>query len=169
MEEWKDIPGYKGIYQASNLGMIRTAPGKITETKRHGERHWQTRTLKTRGKQASGYRASLWKDGKPKDYLVARLVAMTWVDGYQEGMTVNHKNGNRFDNRIENLEWMTLGDNIRHGFATGLYPGIKTTLRNLKTGKEITFRSTSEASRYLGYNSRYLHTKIKRAEGKEPK
>ena len=50
MEEiWKDIPNYEGIYQASNLGRIKTAPNKITYTKRHGVRHWKSRILKGRG------------------------------------------------------------------------------------------------------------------------
>ena len=50
---------------------------------------------------------SLWKDGKEKDWLVARLVAMTWIDGYREGLTVNHKDRNRFNNNVDNLEWLS--------------------------------------------------------------
>ena len=69
MEEiWKDIPDYEGIYQASNLGQIRTTPNKITMTNLHGIRHWKTRILKGRGNYyQTGKRVSLWKNGKPKD------------------------------------------------------------------------------------------------------
>lgn len=152
IEQWKDIPGYEGLYQASTEGRIRTAPGKTTRTDRHGDRHWKTRILKGRGDNIrTGKRVSLWKDGKCKDWLQARLVALTWAPGFTEGMTVNHINGNRLDNRVCNLEWLTLGDNIRHGFETGLYQ---------KTQKEVTlkspdgailfFPSRAEACRYLG-------------------
>ena len=85
-EIWKDIPNYKG-YQASNLGRIRTY-NKITYTKLHGERHWKNRILKfkptaknNRIKQGGGYRVSLWKNGKCKDFLVARIIAVGSLAG----------------------------------------------------------------------------------------
>lgn len=132
MEEiWKDIPRYNG-YQASNLGKIRTH-NKVTYTKKHGERHWKERILKfkpsnptKKTKQGTGYRVTLWKNGKPKDFLVARLIATTFLEDLIETkMTVNHKNGDRLDNRVENLEWMTRADNIRYGFEYNQYPQRK--------------------------------------------
>ena len=99
-ENWKAIPGYEGLYEASTLGRIRTAEGKTTSSRRFFKRVWKQRILKGRA-------VSLWKDGKEKDWLVARLVAMTWIDGYCEGMTVNHKDRNRFNNNIDNLEWLS--------------------------------------------------------------
>lgn len=98
-EIWKDIPNYPG-YQASNLGRIRTY-NKVTYTKMHGERHWKDRILKfkpytttnQRSKQGMGYRVSLWKNGKEKTLLVARLVATTFLENLIDTkMTVNHKN-----------------------------------------------------------------------------
>ena len=122
-EIWKDIPNYEGIYQASSFGRIRTVEGKTTYTKRHGARHWKSRIMKGRGNFPIGKRVGLWKNGIVKDWLVARLVAITFL-GYptNNANTVNHKNGNRFDNRLENLEWLSLEDNIRHAFDTGLVP-----------------------------------------------
>ena len=69
-----------------------------------------------------GYRVTLWKAGKPKTLLVSRLVATTFLeDLINTDMTVNHKNGDRLDNRIENLEWLTRADNIRYGFEHNQY------------------------------------------------
>ena len=127
VEIWKDIPNYEGIYQASNFGRIRTHEGKTTDNALHGRRVWEMRVLKGRGKANSGYRVSLWKDGKCKDFLVARLIAATFIENLIDSeMTVNHKNGNRFDNRVDNLEWLSREDNIRHAFNTGLMKFCKT-------------------------------------------
>ena len=120
---WKDIPGFEGIYQASNTGSIRTKPGKVTSNKRYARREWKTRVLKVKYPQRrrKDARVTLWKDGKESDHLVSRLVAMTWVDGYAPGLTVNHIDGNPENNAIENLEWLSLADNVRKGFETGLF------------------------------------------------
>lgn len=133
MEEiWKDIKGYSG-YQVSNLGRVRTH-NKITYTKIHGERHWKDRILKfkppttknQRSKQGMGYRVDLWKNGKPKSLLVARLVLSTFTEtDINTKLTVNHKDGNRLNNNINNLEWLTRKDNILYGYQNGQYPFAK--------------------------------------------
>lgn len=159
-EIWKDIPDYENIYQASNLGRIRTAPNKITHTIRHGIRKWKVRILSNRGNQKSGLRVSLWKNGKSKDWLVARLVTITFFGKpTAEANTVNHKNGNRLDNRIENLEWLSIGDNLRHAFDTGLMPYRKIMLYNKDC--ELVFRSMTLSSKYLGRNHAYISLCLK--------
>lgn len=161
-EIWKDIPEYEGIYEASNMGRIRTKEGKTTKTDRHGTRYWKSRILKTRGTNyLTGHRVSLWKDGKPKDWLIARLVALTFLGVPKTKLTVNHKDGNRFNNNINNLEWLTLADNIRHGFDSGLYPQIKITLLNQKNNQMYSFQSLSKASSFLDRNHGYLCKTIK--------
>lgn len=161
IEEWKDIPEYEGLYQASTLGRIRTHPNKTTANSKYTIRKWNTRIMKGRGKANSGYRVGLWKDGKCKEFLVARIVATTFLDNYiNTDMTVNHKNGNRFDNRIENLEWLSLADNIRHGFNNGLYP-LKPCVLCGDNG-DIKFPSYAEASRFLGRNNGYISCLLKR-------
>ena len=112
MEEWKDIPGYEGLYQASNFGNIRTHADKVTSSARFKIRHWKQRIMKQKfqarpnGKKDA--RVCLWKEGKEKTFLVSRLVAMTWCDGYLPGLTVNHIDGNPKNNCADNLEWTTL-------------------------------------------------------------
>lgn len=171
-EIWKDIPDYEGIYQASNKGRIRTAPNKTTFTKLHGERHWTVKILKGRGNnKTTGARVALWRNGSRKDWLVARLVAMTFLGSPKNSDTVNHINGNRLDNRIENLEWLSLADNIRHAFDTGLMPYKKIKLYNKDC--ELVFRSLSMASKYIGRGSSYIsaclksNSKIKDKQGNE--
>lgn len=168
MEEiWKDIPGYEG-YQASNLGRIRTH-NKITYTKRHGYRYWKDRILKfkpsiptKKTSQGIGYRVTLWKDGKGKDFLVARLIATSFLENFiNTDMTVNHKDGNRLNNCIDNLEWLSRKDNIIYGFENGQYKQIKTTLINEKN-KKIIFRSLSQADIFLKRNHGYCRSKFKK-------
>lgn len=160
-EIWKDIPDYEGIYQASNYGRIRTAPNKTTYTKIHGIRHWKSRIMKGRGdSKKTGRRVGLWKNGKVKDWLVARLVAITFLGKpTKEANTVNHINGNRLDNKVENLEWLSIGDNVRHAFENGLMPYRKIKLYNEDC--ELVFRSMELASFYIGRNHNYISSHIK--------
>lgn len=177
MEEeiWKDIKGYEG-YQVSNLGRVRTH-NKTTYTKIHGTRHWQDRILhfkpstnsKQKSKQGMGYRVDLWKNGFPKTFLVARLVATTFLeDLIDTDMTVNHKDGNRLNNNVKNLEWTSRADNIRYGFENGQYKQDKTILYNDKEYHE--FRSKSLAAKFLKRNHGYIFDCLKynkQAESKE--
>ena len=165
MEKWKDIPGYENIYQASNMGNIRTCAGKVTTSVRHGVRHWEQRVLKQHycNRKKSGLkdaRVTLWKDKEPHYYLVSRLVAMTWCDGYSEGLTVNHIDGNPLNNKAENLEWVSLAENIKKGFESGLYPSHKCLLTGWN-GDEKLFYSFAAANRYLGRNDEYISNVMK--------
>ena len=161
-EIWKDIPNYEGLYEASSYGRIRTKEGKTTFTSKHGVRHWKSRIMKGRGNSPkTGSRVGLWKDGVCKDWLVARLIAITFLGKPTfEANTVNHINGNRLDNRVENLEWLSLADNIRHAFNTGLMPYKKIRLYN--SDCDLTFRSMDVASKFIGRNHGYISLCLKR-------
>lgn len=158
--------GYEG-YQASNLGRIRTH-NKMTHTKRHGIRYWEDRILKfkpsttskQKQKQGIGYRVDLWKNGKPKTLLVARLIATTFLENLIDTkMTVNHKDGNRLNNNIKNLEWLSRADNIKYGFKNGQYKQQGIILYNKEEKKH--FRSLSLASQFIGRSNSYISNKIK--------
>lgn len=159
-EKWKDIPDYEGIYKASTLGRIRTVDNKITQSTRHGTRMWRGRILKNKTKipDKSGYKVTLWKNKKAIDYLVARLVCATFY-GKNDNMTVNHKNGNRFDNRIDNLEWLSLANNVKHAFNNDLAYQEKITLKN--NGNIFQFRSMAQASIFLKRNKGYVSGRLK--------
>lgn len=164
MEEiWKDIPNYSG-YQVSNLGRVRTH-NKTTYTEKHGKRVWKDRILKYKSKSYTpGYRVDLWKEGKPKTFLVARLVAFTFYNQNinDKKLTVDHLDGNRLNNNLDNLELVSLKENIKRGFETGLYScQKKVKIINKKTKEEKIFNSLSNGSQYIGYNKKYLSEKIK--------
>lgn len=126
-EVWKDIPGFEGIYQASNHGRIWIYPRTIP----HNTRKGYTRTLPSKIKLShydkKGYELIiLSKDGIDKNHLVHRLVALTFL-GPDNGQTVNHKDGNKSNNMLENLEYMTINDNLKHAIRTGLMTNHKRT------------------------------------------
>lgn len=162
MEEiWKDIPGFPG-YQASNCGRIRSH-NKVTSSRRFPVRHWKDRILKQKVAKDRYSRVSLWKGGEERTALVHRLVASAFLGNlFDTDMTVNHKDGNHQNNNIENLEWLSHGDNIRHGFRTGLYERVqKPCVLVASDGTTYEFPSLSAASRFLGRCEGYASEAIR--------
>lgn len=84
---------------------------------------------------------------RPPQY-VHRLVAETWIDNPNHYEQVNHINGDKDDNRVENLEWVTHSENMRHAYRTGLLKVKGTPIRIVETGE--TFESVSECARRIG-------------------
>lgn len=98
-EEWKEIEGYGGFYFVSNLGRVKSVV--------NGEEKLLTIT-----KMQTGYRkVILSRHGKRRNCTVHRLVAKAFVDGYQDGYTVNHIDENKDNNMAENLEWCSSREN----------------------------------------------------------
>lgn len=157
MEElWKDIKNYEGYYQASNLGRIKSL---LFQNNVYNKKYKRDKILRYKGQTyKTGYRVDLWKDGVCKTLLVARLVAFTFFDKdiNDHNLTVNHKDGNRFNNNIKNLELISLGDNIRHAFNTGLMPYKKIKLTNKLTKEERIFNSMALASVFMNKNKGYV-------------
>ncbi|HUS94032.1 MAG TPA: NUMOD4 motif-containing HNH endonuclease [Patescibacteria group bacterium] len=121
-EIWKDIPGCEGYYQASNLGRIR-AVERMVKTKPKGK--WYMRklpfTIRAQGTNQTGYKmVGLCINGIESQHRVHRLVASAFIPNPENKSDINHKNGNKNDNSVENLEWMTRGENHRHAYLTGL-------------------------------------------------
>ena len=111
MEHWKDIEGYEGMYQVSDLGNVRS----LDRINSYG-RFVKGRQRKQHINSVTGYcYVNLSKEGKYTNLLVHRLVAMAFVKNPDGKPTVNHINENKQDNRAQNLEWMTLPENLQYG------------------------------------------------------
>lgn len=111
MEIWKDIKGYEGLYQVSNLGNVLSLEKYI---KTHNEERMQYRPSKLlkQHKNQFGYmKVWLWKDGKRKEFAVHRLVADAFIDNPNNKPCVNHLDNIRDHNSVDNLEWCTYKEN----------------------------------------------------------
>jgi hypothetical protein len=113
MEEiWKDIVGFEGLYQVSNLGNVKRLVS---------ERVFEERLI-GRSIDRYGYvKRVLSKDGKNNCFTEHRLVALAFIDNPFSKPQVNHKNGIKTDNRVENLEWCTNQENMKHARQSGFF------------------------------------------------
>ena len=120
MEEeiWKDIEGYIGFYQVSNLGRVKSLERKVTS--RNGLMKVRERILKQVIETKGYYASSLSKLGRHRLISTHRLVAIAFLDNANSLLEVNHKNGIKTDNNVDNLEWTTRSRNMVHAFKTGL-------------------------------------------------
>ena len=108
-EEWRQIRGYEGFYEVSNMGRVRSVdrifhPGRVLKS-----------IINMYGYPTVGLSA-----GRLKFFKVHRLVAQAFIPNPGNKPQVNHKNGIKTDDMADNLEWNTKSENIRHAFATNL-------------------------------------------------
>lgn len=159
-EIWKGIPEYKGIYQASNLGRIKS----LTRYVNHSEgnkRIIKERILK-QVKHGSGYpMLTLSQKGITKHLLVHRLIALAFIPNPENKSCVNHLDGNKDNNLRSNLDWCTYSENEKHSYRvlgkkpnkTGLgkIPGnAKYVAQYNMYGKLLNvFRSSTDAARWV--------------------
>lgn len=135
-EIWKDIKGYERLYQISNYGNI-----KSLNYKRTGKEQILKQNINGRGYCY----VNISINNKYKNILIHRAVAKTFIPTNNEKLDINHKDGNKQNNRVENLEWCSRSQNIQHAYNNGLKKG----------GKGMTYKKRCELA--IEYIKDYKH------------
>lgn len=111
MEEWRDIKDYKGIYQISNKGRVKSLNRIDSRGNKVNEK------ILRPGKRNNYLYVRLCKDGKFKDYRIHRLVAEAFIPNPDNLPVVNHKDEDKSNNCVENLEWCTQEYNVNYSLS----------------------------------------------------
>lgn len=145
-EEWRPIKGYEGLYEVSNFGRVKSlCAGK-----------WKSTTLRKPQPTRNGYRAvTLKKSGKVRSITVHRLVAITFLDNPDGLREVNHKDEDKTNNHVDNLEWCTRKYNQNYNEHYKIY--YRPVIQLTKDGTEVRrYESLKAAQNATGIPSSYI-------------
>ena len=138
LERWTDIKGYEGLYEVSNLGNVRSL--------RYGKR----KVLKTYVQNSGYIYVDLYKNKKKKHHLVHRLVAQAFIPNPKNLPEINHKDEDKFNNCVDNLEYCNHQYNQNYSLS-------KPVEQYDKSGKFIqAFKSASYIEKLLGWKARNI-------------
>ena len=149
VEEWRDIKGYEGRYQISNAGRVKSL---LTWKVAKGEFEPEERIMHPTDNGHGYLLIGLKTKGKKKNRYIHRLVAETFIDNPENKPAVNHKDYNRANNVVENLEWVTVKENVAHS------------VEHMKHEKNYTHSSTGEKYIYYRKEQRLYRVSIKDKE-----
>lgn len=166
-EKWKPIKNYEELYQVSNCGRIKRNYREYTLfnhlTKRENKRIVKEKILK--GTTNKGYkRICLTKNKKEKNLHIHRLVAEAFIPNPQNKPFINHIDGNKQNNCVDNLEWCDCDENNNHAYETHLRKGagkIPIIQYDLNDNYIASFESINEASKMTGLDIRHISRNIK--------
>lgn len=130
-EEWRDVIGYESLYQVSNLGRVKSIS--------YGAEKIRKPVLSSPGY----FSMVLYKNNEPKLVRIHILVAVAFIPNPDNKPEVNHRFGNKNDNRVSELEWVTQSENLQHAYNTGLkrrgsdHPRAKFTEEQVRYIREV--------------------------------
>lgn len=170
-EIWKDIKDYEGFYQCSNTGKIRSLDRYVIE--KSGKKQFRSGQIIVPRLNKNGYlQFALNKDSKRKMAYVHIIVANTFIDNPFDLKTVNHKDGNKLNNSIENLEWNSYSENNTHSYRElqrsiadeGATPKTVYIIDTVEKKLQY-YSSITETSKVIGLShtqiNRYIHSNNK--------
>ena len=114
-EIWKDIPEYEGLYQASNLGNIKVLNRVVNSGIKNNKTVIRKGKLLKQRINQGYYEVALSKDNKKRFFKVHRLIAMTFIPNSNNFPSINHKDENKLNNCVNNLEWCSVKYNCNYG------------------------------------------------------
>lgn len=150
-EEWRDVVGYEGLYQVSNLGRVKSLEINLKDYS-YSKR---TEKIMSQHDNGKGYlTVSISINGKTKKMYTHRLVATSFI--YKDGnkTEVNHKNLNKKDNNISNLEWVSKKENMHHARINGAFKDTKIYQYSIEGFYEREFSSLTKAAIFHNLSSK---------------
>ena len=146
-EEWRDIPGFEGRYQVSNIGRVKSLPRRVNN--HTGTLMVKEKILKQRPDFKGYMRIDLNdNDGKHRYLGVHRLVAMAFIPNPHNKPQINHIDGIKNHNSVDNLEWVTNSENQKHAYRTGLSHTAENAGRPKKAILQIDLETNEVIQRY---------------------
>ena len=166
-EIWKDIEGYEGLYQVSNLGNVKSLDREYIQWNNYTytPKRYNGKILKPHLQRQGYVMINLSKNSKKKLALVHRLVAQAFIPNPNDYLEVNHKDGNKQNNCVDNLEWCNRKYNQKEAERLGLITRIKgeknvhnkSVLRLNKNGEIIKeYYSITNGAEDIGVNMKHI-------------
>lgn len=124
--EWRPVKNYEGIYEINNLGVVKSlSRKKYCGHKNSKPQLTKEKYLKNKIDRLGYVRVKLSKDGKSSLKYVHRILALSFIDNPKNKKEINHIDGNKQNNNLNNLEWTTRSKNMKHAFELGLHKAKK--------------------------------------------
>lgn len=138
MEIWKPIKGFEGYYEVSSLGRVRGLNRQVWHKGNNCFHHVSGQILRQYpvSKEYPYLKVHLVKDGVHKNGIIHRLVTEAFIPQVIGKPHINHKDGNKFNNTVENLEWVNQTENLAHSLVNGIHHSVKLNLKQVEEIRE---------------------------------